>query len=153
MEIHTKYSGTVTISPEDKFIFEHGLPGFEEEKEFALLPFDESGLLYVLQSITSTQTALVITDPFPFFKDYEITLNDSHTAELEVENEKDAAVFTVLTVQDPFQETTANLQAPVILNPAKQKGRQVILSDTAYRTKHKLFPNTPQTVSAESGGR
>lgn len=153
MNIHTKYSGTVTISPEDKFIFEHGLPGFEEEKEFALLPFDESGLLYVLQSITRAQVALVITDPFPFFKDYEIMLNDSQTAELEAQSQKDITVFAVLTVQEPFHETTANLQAPVVLNTARQKGRQIILADAAYRTKHKLFPNAPQTIPAESGGR
>ncbi|MDX5476625.1 MAG: flagellar assembly protein FliW, partial [Bacillaceae bacterium] len=43
------------------------------------------------------------------------------------------------TVHEQFQETTANLQGPVVINVNKKLGKQVILTGTSYETKHKLF--------------
>ena len=34
---------------------------------------------------------------------------------------------------------TANLLAPLLINPEKRLGRQVIVSDPKYTTKHQVF--------------
>ena len=34
MNIHTSYLGEITIDPTEILNFEHGIPGFEEEKSF-----------------------------------------------------------------------------------------------------------------------
>jgi flagellar assembly factor FliW len=38
-----------------------------------------------------------------------------------------------------MEKITANLQAPVIINTKQQLAKQVILMNTAYETKHRLF--------------
>lgn len=83
--------------------------------------------------------AFVIVSPFVFFKDYDFNLDESVVEALDITSEKEVAVFVILTVKDPFQQTTANLQAPVIFNVEKKMGKQVILTGTSYETRHIIF--------------
>jgi flagellar assembly factor FliW len=117
------------------------VPGFLEEKEFYILSLEGTDL-YVLQSVKKTEVAFIITDPFVLFPQYEFDLPEEVLEKLEIESEKDVATFTILTVREPFQETTANLQAPLIINQTKKLGKQVILNNPTYQTKHKIL--TPQ---------
>ena len=43
MRLKTKYFGEIDCPEEDKLFFPDGLFGFEEEKEFFLLPFEGHG--------------------------------------------------------------------------------------------------------------
>ncbi|WP_078543850.1 flagellar assembly protein FliW [Litchfieldia alkalitelluris] len=138
MKIQTKYHGEVEIDEKDVFRFEHGIPGFLEEKQFVLLPFTDDSLFMILQSLNTEELGFVLTNPFNFFKDYDIELPEHVVEELEIESENDVVIYSILTVQDPFEKTTCNLQAPVILNEKQRQGRQVILSNTSYTTKHYL---------------
>ena len=49
-------------------------------------------------------------------------------------------VMVIMTVPKDVMEITANLQGPVILNPDKRKGKQVVLADPKYETRQRLFP-------------
>lgn len=138
MDIETKYHGTQQINEADILQFELGIPGFPEEKEFVLLPLGEDTLL-VMQSVTTPQVGFIITDPFSFFPEYDFKLFDSAVEQLNLEKPEDALVYTILTVQDPFEKTTANLQAPVIINRNNNKAKQVILNDGQYKSRHPLF--------------
>ena len=143
MKIHTKYHGELEIQPEDILTFEKGIPGFSEEKEFTILPLSEDGIFQVLQSLSNNQLGFIIANPFQFFKNYDFKMEHSAVEELDLSSEKDVLVYTILTFQDPFEKTTANLQAPIVINRVKQKGKQVILNDINYKTKHSLFSNEP----------
>ncbi|PWW29452.1 flagellar assembly factor FliW [Cytobacillus oceanisediminis] len=138
MNIQTKFHGEQEVNREDIIQFHSGIPGFLEEKEFFILPLEGTDL-YVLQSVKKTAVAFIITDPFVLFPQYEFDLPEEVLEKLEIESEKDVATFTILTVRKPFQEITANLQAPLIINQAKKLGKQVILNNTAYQTKHKIL--------------
>jgi flagellar assembly factor FliW len=138
MNIKTKFHGELEIPADQLIEFQNGIPGFADEKEFCILPIEETPLL-VMQSANSPHIAFILTDPFSFFPDYEFDLTDEVTDALSISSDKDVAVFTILTVQEPFSQTTANLQAPVIINQKKKKGKQVILNQTSYTTKHLLI--------------
>ena len=88
---------------------------------------------------SSPDIGFITTDPFFFKKDYDFTIDDSIVESLELQNEKDVKVIVILTPQEPFNHSTANLQAPVVINIANRKARQVILNNTTYQTKHPLF--------------
>lgn len=120
MVIETKYHGTVDIDEGEKLAFEHGIPGFLDERSFILLPLEEDSSFYILQSVKSPSTAFVVTSPFFFFKDYEFEIDESSKETLSIDSEKDVEVYVILTVTDPFNASTANLQGPVIIN-RKQK--------------------------------
>src|SRR5690606_19606024 len=78
-------------------------------------------------------------NPFHFFPDYSFDLDDASIAQLELEDEKDVLVYAILTIQDPFDKTTANLQAPIVMNRRNRRAKQVILHDGPYTTKHLLL--------------
>lgn len=149
MKIETKYHGEIEIDPTDNINFQQGIPSFLDEKEFTILPFAEEGPFFIMQSIQTPGLAFVVVSPFDFFTDYEVKLTDQVIEALEIENEKDIAIFVILTIQEPFQNTTANLQGPIVINDAKKQGKQVILSDSSYKTKHPLVAQA--TPSGKEG--
>jgi len=146
--IQTKYHGDVEINKESILHFEKGIPGFEDEKEFVILPLSEDQTFAVMQSVNTPYIAFVVTSPFNFFKNYDFNLEEATVEELELKTEEDVVVYSILTVEDPFENTTANLQAPVIINTSNMKAKQVILNDGQYKTKHPIFRKGDFHVSA-----
>ncbi|WP_077619696.1 flagellar assembly protein FliW [Bacillus sinesaloumensis] len=139
MKLDTKYHGEIHIDENEIITFENGIPGFLEDKKFVILPFGEETGISILQAVENVQLAFVITDPFFFFKEYDFTIEDQVVDQLQLESEKDVIVYVILTVQDPFEKTTANLQAPIVINNKEKLGKQVILTNTSYQTKHNIF--------------
>ncbi|GMB09132.1 flagellar assembly protein FliW [Thermolongibacillus altinsuensis] len=144
MKISTKYHGEVEINEKDIFDFVYGIPGFLDEKQFVLLPLEDTPFV-ILQSVKTSELGFVMIDPFIYFKDYDFELDEQSVAQLQLSSEKEVVVYVILTVADPFDNTTANLQAPIVLNYEKKLGKQVILTNTTYKTKHRLFPSKVET--------
>jgi flagellar assembly factor FliW len=138
MNIQTKFHGKQEINKDNIIYFPSGIPGFLDEKEFYILPL-EGTELFVLQSVKTTEVAFIVTDPFALFPQYEFDLPEEALEKLEILSDKDVAAFAILTVREPFQKTTANLQAPLVINQTKKLGKQVILNQTPYQTKHKII--------------
>jgi flagellar assembly factor FliW len=139
MNIETKYHGTTDIHKEEVLHFTNGIPGFIDEKDFVLLPLPGNEWFHVLQSIKTPELGFVVTDPFIFFTDYDFTLDQTTVEQLEEPSEKNIRVLSILTVREPLHETTTNLQAPIVINIANNKAKQIILNDTNYQTKHLIF--------------
>ncbi|MGE1114259.1 flagellar assembly protein FliW [Priestia megaterium] len=139
MKISTSYHGDIEIDNQQTLTFNQGIPGFLEETEFVILPLPEAEAFQVLQSIQTKELAFIITDPFQFFSDYDFHLEPQEIEKLQLQQAEDAAVYVLLTMSDSMEKITANLQAPVIINTKQQLAKQVILMNTAYETKHRLF--------------
>ena len=139
MKIQTKYHGEISIEDSQIVHFENGLPGFFEEKKFVILPLTEDQVYLILQSVQTPAIAFVITNPFLFFKDYEFKLDDGIVDKLGIKDVNDVQVFNILTVQDPFEKTTINLQAPIVINVKNNHAKQVILNHENYTTREPLF--------------
>jgi flagellar assembly factor FliW len=137
MKIETKFQEIIEIDETQIITFDQGLPGFEDEKQFVLLPI-EGIELSMFQSLQTSELAFITTNPFQFFSQYDFELSTADLEYLELKDEKDVQVLVIITVTDPYEKSTANLQAPVIINMKNYKGKQIILSDKAYRTKHLL---------------
>lgn len=149
-KIATKYTGEITVEAKDMITFEQGLPGFVTEKEFVILPFAEQSPFFILQSMTTADLAFILTEPFTFFQDYDFKLEETYIEQLHIQSEHDVTIFVILTVHDPFENTTANLQAPLVINKEKKTGKQVILSDSRYGPKHVLMNHS---ASSQQGRR
>lgn len=138
MKIETLTWGTVEIKDEQVYQFENGIPGFEEEKEFAWIEIEDSPFSY-LQSLQEPALSFLLTDPFVFYPDYEFELSDQ-----DVENlggKEDIRISVIVTLKDPMEESTLNLIAPVICSDTTKKAAQIILHNSEYATKHKLQPS------------
>jgi len=139
MKINTKFFGEVDIDKENIIEFPNGIPGFEQEREFVLIDINEQGTYSSLQSVNHEGIALVVSNPYLFFSDYEFDLDHNTINLLNIDRQEDVMVLSVLTLKDPFKDTTANLQAPIIINYKKNKAKQLILNDTNYQTKEPIF--------------
>ncbi|MDM8152501.1 flagellar assembly protein FliW [Priestia megaterium] len=139
MKISTSYHGDIEIDNQQTLTFNQGIPGFLEETEFVILPLPEAEAFQVLQSIQTKELAFIITDPFQFFLHYDFQLEPQEIEKLQLQQAEDAAVYVLLTMSDSMEKITANLQAPIIINTKQQLAKQVILMNTAYETKHRLF--------------
>ncbi|MDO3412081.1 flagellar assembly protein FliW [Saccharibacillus sp. CPCC 101409] len=136
MIIETSSLGNIEITVEQIYRFENGIPGFEEENEFALLPVEGSPFFH-LQSLKEKHLSFLLADPFVFFPEYEFELGDSDSEELELQT--GVQVRCIVTLRDDIEKSTMNILAPLVLNPVKRKGRQIVLHNSAYATKHPLF--------------
>lgn len=149
MNIQTKYHGEIDIDQSKIIHFSGGIPSFLEEKEFYILPFAEEGPFFIMQSVQTPALAFVVVSPFDFFADYEVKLSNQVIETLKVDSQEDIAIFTTLTIQEPFQNTTTNLQGPIVINDKKKLGKQVILADSPYKTKHLLTSQLAQVGKGE----
>lgn len=144
MRRETKFFGEIEIEENQIWSFPKGIPGFEDEKEFALLPLEEDGLFLVLQSLKTKEVAFVVSNPFDIVPNYTIDLDEATVNALDIKNGEDVVVLGVLTVREPFHETTMNLQAPLIFNVQTKKAKQMILNENKYGVRH------PAIVSADA---
>ena len=139
MKLLTKYHGEQIIDEKDIIAFEEGIPGFPDERVFVLLGLTDDHSFFVLQSVNTSNLAFIVTSPFLTYPDYEFKVDDEIVQSLGL-TEEHISVFSIVTAKDPFEESTINLQAPLIIDTKKGKGKQIILNQTNYQTRTPLFP-------------
>ncbi|MGP4040729.1 flagellar assembly protein FliW [Gracilibacillus sp. D59] len=142
MQIQTKYFGEIEINQEEVIHFPQGIPGFINEKEFILQNFEESGLFQVLQSTKGMDPAFLVINPFLFVKDFEINLDDASIEQLNIVRKEDVEVLSIVTVKEPLSNSTANLQAPLIINRTNYTAKQFITNSSVYKTQEQIFKQT-----------
>lgn len=133
MILHTEHLGDIEYVESDVIHFPEGLPGFEDEKSFIIIPSGDLEFPFsTLQSTQDEKLAFIITDPFLFVEPYDFEMADSDTKKLGIEDEKDlefVLAFTMVTIPENVEETTINIMAPVIINTDKQIGKQILLNE------------------------
>ncbi|RNL61045.1 flagellar assembly protein FliW [Nocardioides marmoriginsengisoli] len=107
----------------------HPLPGFPDQRRFALVALDEDGVLCQLRSLDDPSLRFLVVPPSAFFPEYAPEVSDEVVADLEIASAEDVIVLLVLNAGDSLGSTTANLLAPVLVNTATRRASQVILDD------------------------
>ena len=148
MNIKTKFHGELTIQQDQTWNFPKGMPGFEDEKEFVLLPIEENDIFQVLQSTKTSAVAFIIVNPYTIVEDYSFKVDEPTIDLLDIKDESDIFVLGVLSVKEPFETSTINLQAPLIFNSTKRKAKQMILNDNSYSMRYPI--GTQLTTKGEA---
>ena len=138
MKTETKYFGAVDYDPEDILTFSQGLYGFEEEREFLLLPFARSQGMFSLQSLSTPQLAFILMDPFALDPDYAPVLQAEELEKLDVSDSRELFFYVTCVARSPVGESTVNLRCPLAINGDNGKAMQVILEDSRYQMRHRL---------------
>jgi flagellar assembly factor FliW len=112
--------GTLTVPRHDIIAFPEGLPGFESFRRFTLLPTSAAGL-YWLQSVEEPALAFLVVE--------------SRRIAPAAWPEQPGALAIVTLPAGPGP-ATANLQAPILVDPVRITGRQVIAPESAWGTTH-----------------
>ncbi|GAA0472252.1 flagellar assembly protein FliW [Alkalibacillus silvisoli] len=138
MKIETVYFGEIEIEESKLLAFNHGLPGFQDEKQFALLDLEGNPAFKILQSTKAIELAFVITNPFLIETGYEFKLDEQTVEQLNINKSEDVSVWSIVTLKEPFEQSTLNLKAPIVLNLNNKQGKQISLNDSNYHTKHSI---------------
>ena len=136
MNIQTAYFGELEIETSSILNFQFGLPGFEDEKDFIVLPLEENSVFQVLQSVQTAALAFIITNPYDITADYSFELEEATTHALEIKDEKEVAVFAIVSLKESISQSTVNLKAPIVLNTTNKRAKQVILNNEEYAIRH-----------------
>ena len=136
MKIKTAYMGEIEIDQSSLMTFEHGIPGFEKEKEFALITIEDNDAFQVLQSTQTEGLAFIVTNPYTITTNYNFELDEATVSALQIKEEKEVAVFTIVSLKETIEQSTLNLKAPIILNTTNKIAKQVILNNEEYAIRH-----------------
>jgi len=145
VKVKTREFGEIEVNEKNIIYFQEGIPAFEEEKQFVLiLNEDKENPFHYLQSIKNPDLSFIIINPFEIFDDYDILIPETAKEKLKIKREEDVLIYTMVVVPEDIEKITTNLLGPIVINGEERLGKQVILEDDRYRTKHFIFSQDSQ---------
>ena len=125
-----------------------GIIGFESCRDYVVVRHDDKSAFRWLQSLQEPGVAFPVVEPFSFRPDYAPTISDTDARMLGLKADTPTLLFVVVSVpgNDP-QAMTANLLAPIVINALTRQGKQVIVLDEGYSTRHDLVTEMKRTAS------
>jgi flagellar assembly factor FliW len=115
------------------------LPGFPQHRDYVLVPADGGGLLFWLQSVAPDGPRFLAVSAASFFPDYAPVLPGAALDELGLDDVAEANVYCLVTVPaGDVSAATANLRAPLVVNPVTHSARQLVLTDGAHPIRRPL---------------
>ena len=116
-----------------------GLLGFPDMTRFALIKMNDEGLVYRLQSLESEAVNFVVVPAMPFFPNYAPVVDDDVADRFNLAAGADVLVLLIVTLGETFKQSTVNLMAPVLLDPARQVAEQVIIENAGLSVRAPLM--------------
>jgi flagellar assembly factor FliW len=147
MKISSARMGEVEIDKRDIIVIPDGIIGFPDFTRFVELPFMEGTPLRLLQSLEARELAFFVIDPLLFMADYKVSVSSADLLAIQSETSEGLRILTIVTIPEDPYDMTANLQGPLVVNPATRFATQVVNHDKDYTTKHRILPS-PQTAPA-----
>ena len=129
--------GTFEIDEADVLTFPQGLPGFESCHRFVLISSSEIAPLQCLHGIGDPPASFVAIDPRLVVPDYRSVLTDADRDRIGAA-EGAPLVWLALAALDAEGRATVNLRAPVVIDPVRMVGCQVVPHDDLYSLRHTL---------------
>jgi flagellar assembly factor FliW len=115
------------------------LPGFPGHRDYVLVTADGDGRLFWLQSMAPEGPRFLAVDPGRYFPEYAPALPRSVCADLALDDPTGARLYCLVTVPpDGPAAATANLRAPIVVNPTNWRAAQVVLPDGAHPIRRPL---------------
>lgn len=142
MNIVTTRFGSIQAQESDLIRIPDGLVGFRAFTQFVLLPDPVAAGLIWLQSATAAELAFGLIAPPLAIGDYRIELRPGDRAALELDEERAALTYVILNRADGGG-LTVNLQGPLVFNPVRRLGRQLVLTSSRYAVRYPLSGSAP----------
>lgn len=139
IKVKTTRFGEIEIKSQDVIELPSGLIGFPELKRYVLLDHDKDSPFKWLQSLDDGAIAFVLINPLLFKPDYTVEVTEAEVTDLELKNEEDAVISVIITIPQNPQNMTANLKAPLVFNLQNRRGKQLVLPNSQYTTRHNIM--------------
>ncbi len=145
MNIVTTRFGTIQVPDERLILIPEGLVGFRSYTQFAHWVDPEVDELTWLQSVSEPSLAFALMLPPASAGEYRVEIRPGDRIALELEDERNAIVYVILNRGEGG--LTVNLQGPLVINPVRRLGRQLVLTSSRYAVRYPLgTPDAPPTL-------
>lgn len=137
MLIESTRLGVLDVDDARIITFEEGLLGFPDARRFVLIQTSPEPVFYWLQSVEFADLAFVVCDPVMFAPEYQVSIRRDDLATLGLQDLGESQVLTI--VNRVNGDLTTNLLGPLVVSTRSMRGRQLVLSDKRYSTRHRLL--------------
>jgi len=149
MKLTTSRFGEIEVNEELIFDFIEPILGYDGLTKFSLIDNQPESPFKWLQSMENGDLAFPVTFPAYFGIDYQFVIPEEKSKKLELKDTENLITFNITCIpHGNVQGTTVNLVGPIVINAENKKAMQLVLTDTKYTVKHKLF--TQETVKKET---
>jgi flagellar assembly factor FliW len=128
--------GELQIPEEAVLDFPSGLIGLGGRR-FALLARSEDSAFVWLHSMDDPDLAIPVTNPWRFFEDFAVELDDDEAERIGVAASEDATVYVTVRSAPALEDFCANLRAPILV--VGNQGHQIINQATDSPVRAPLF--------------
>jgi flagellar assembly factor FliW len=140
MKLNTKHFGEIDYDSSLVITFAEGLPGFPENKKFIMLLENQREDTFCwLQSTEDPNLAFALINIYNVMPDYNPLVKAEEVSSLGDLGTNNLLVYNVVVIPDDIREMRTNLRAPIVINPATRRGKQVILDNEDYQLKYQIF--------------
>lgn len=139
VKFKTTRFGEIEVESSELITLPKGLIGFPELTKYVLLDHDKDSPFKWLQSMDDGSIAFVLINPLLFKPDYAVEVTEEEVADLSLKSEEDAVISVIVTMPTNPNNMTANLKAPLVFNLKNRQGKQLILQDQEYTTRHNVI--------------
>jgi flagellar assembly factor FliW len=143
MKLETKFFGTQEVDEKEFISFNHGIPGFENERRYYITQYGPESPFMVMQSVEKPNLAFILIRLGDVMPGYTIDLGEEVTVELKLVKPEEAMVYAIVSIPGELAGATVNLAAPLVINIKAKLGKQIILNNPAYGLRHPLFAENP----------
>jgi flagellar assembly factor FliW len=119
--------------------FPEGLPGFEACRSFVLLAAGDGVPVQRLEAVEGPEARFLAIDPRYVLATYRFELSDTDRARIGAQDET-PLLWLALVMLEADGTITVNLRAPVVINPERMIGHQVMPYECLYPLRHVLAP-------------
>jgi flagellar assembly factor FliW len=127
----------VEVDPRDIITFPDGIPGYEGQREFVLLNSTDFAPLTVLHAVDAAEPCFLAVDPKSVLDSYRCDLGATDRLRLGAAEDTALLWLAIVSVNENG-EVAANLRAPIVVNPQRMVGRQVMPNNCVYPLHHVL---------------
>jgi len=118
--------------------FDEGLIGFSDCKSFVLLESEGIAPFRRLQSTERDDVGFLVLDTAYLTKEFPSLIPERDWESIGLTDPAAKLAFVICIIGPTPAQSTANLQAPLIINYANMAGRQMIIGDTEFSSRHPL---------------
>lgn len=140
VKINTVKFGEVEVDKNSIFDFVSPIIGFNELKQYTIIDYKPDSPFKWLQSMEEMELAFPVTLCSFFGIDYQFDIPDEEAEKLGIESADDVFVCNIANIPSSNPEgATINMLAPIVINLVNKKAMQIILKNTEFEVRHKLF--------------
>lgn len=143
MRAMTKNFGEIEIADDKIIVFDKGIIGFPELREFALIYNEDrgsnGGSIRWLQSMNRGDFAMPVMDPLVVDPSYNPQVDDELLKPLGEMNPDAMLVLVTVTVPKDIKDITVNLKAPIVINGCNREAAQLIVDGDEYKVKFPIY--------------